>query len=276
MPVPERQGRYPSVRDDVRHTIRLHKFQPSTTHFTDVRDIYRLYLEDTGQVDKDSPELEDKFRSALGRILRPPASAGEYAKSFALPTLTRWHSSLSIVSPDARQIDPKEETKKMKLAIGRRFREDARTSSKIADLRAERKEKAIRHAQNPPPEDPPQQVSFRYVDEFIALKCAEDLIRLKVRFIATWSHKCRRIVSSRDRLSNLHIFPCQLKTTLCPRCLPLGVSQRQGKSPTCFSPEMIFPLATLSMSDLSLSLSLAPPHSTANAIGLRHRSSLNP
>lgn len=244
MPVPEREGRYPSIRDDVRRTIRLHKFQPSTTHFTDVRDIYMLYLEDARQVANDSPELEDKFRSALGRILRPPANAGEYAMSFALPTLTRWHGSLSIVSPDARQIDPKEETKKMKLAIGRRFQEDARTSSKIADLRAERKEKAIRQAQNPPTEDPPQHVSFRYVDEFIALKSAEDLIRLRVRLIAT-GPPFRKYSRQRDRLLTFTFFLFICKLPYALRHLPPGVSQRQGKLFMCISPDLIFPVLRL-------------------------------
>lgn len=180
LPVPAGDGRHPSIRDDVRRTIRQHKFQPSVTHFTYVGDIYQLYLADTDQETCDSPELEDKFRSALGRVLRPPATAGDYAISFALPSLTRWNGSLSIISPDARQIDPTEETKRKKLELGTRFRENARTCSKITRLRAERKAKAVREAQHPPAPEPVQHVSFRYIDEFITLKCAEDLIRLRV------------------------------------------------------------------------------------------------
>lgn len=181
MPSASREGRHPSIRDDVRSTIQQHKFQPSSNRFTDVRDIYRLYLKDTNQIDKDCPQLEDKFRSALGRVLRPPLTAGPYAISYAVPCLTRWNGSLSIISPDARQIDPKEETKNKKLQTGTRCRQHAQASSTVKILRAKRKAKAIREAEHPTPEEPLQHVSFRYMDEFVGLRCAEDLIRLRVR-----------------------------------------------------------------------------------------------
>lgn len=180
LPVPNRDLRHPSIRDDVRRTIRHHKFQPSATLFTRIIDIYRLYLQDTGQVSQDSPELEDKFRSALGRVLRPPENAGDYALSFQPPSLRKSFGCISLVSPDVKQIDPKLELRRMKHDMGVRCREDARSSTDVAGLRAKRKEKAIRDANNPAPEIPPQEISFRYVDEFVALNAAEDLMRLKV------------------------------------------------------------------------------------------------
>lgn len=183
LPVPERTLNHPSIRDDVRRTIRSHNFQPSSTHFTPITNIYRLYLQDTDQVPRDSPELEDKFRSALGRVLRPPENSGQYALSFHLPNLRRSFGAVSIVSPDTERIDPKEETKRLKYEKGVRQREKARTSNNVAGLRAKRKAKVIFNAQNPAPEDPPQQISFRYMDEFVALNSAEDLMRLKV---GTW------------------------------------------------------------------------------------------
>lgn len=181
IPAPERTGNHSSIRDDVRRTIQKHKFEPSLDRFTDVKDIYALYLEDTKQEENDCAQLEEKFRSALGRVLRPPMSAGQYARSYAIPKLARWNRALSIISPDARQIDPKEETKAKKQDIGNKFRAYARASPTVKQLRAKRRAKAIKDAEEPTLEEPLQHVSFRYMDEFVALRCAEDLIRLRVR-----------------------------------------------------------------------------------------------
>lgn len=177
LPVPERTLEHPSVRDDVRRTIREHKFQPSSTLYTSIEEIYKLYLSETKKTH--SEPVKERFRSALGRVLRPPASSGAYALSFAA-NVTRYHGYISIISPDCPNIDPRVFSKEKRFEKGRKRRELAKDSKQIEELRERRREKA-ELMKGQPEEEVPQQISFRYVDEFVSLNCAEDIMRLKVR-----------------------------------------------------------------------------------------------
>lgn len=67
------------------------------------------------------------------------------------------------------------------------MREVAKVSECVRELREERRDKRERDRGLTVCEEPPQQVSFRYVDEFLALNCAEDLIQLKV---SDCTHAC--------------------------------------------------------------------------------------
>lgn len=187
LPVPERQPTQPSIRDDIRRTLHRHKFHPSPTHFTSIRSIYTLYLSDTQQIP--TTAVENKFRSALGRVLSPPRRADAYAQSYAVPGLRRWNGYISIVAPGVECVDPRVENRNFKSELGRKLREVAKTSESVRELREERREKREREQGLPAREEPPQQVSFRYIDEFIALNSAEDLIQLKV---SEYAHSARR------------------------------------------------------------------------------------
>lgn len=178
--VPERDDRKHSYRDDVRRTIFRHKFQPSKTHFSRISDIYALFLADNGYK-TDSPLLQEKFRSALGRVLRPPSTADAFALSFAIPSVTKYPGFISIVSPDCESVILADEIRKRKFENGRRRREAAQDCKEISDLRQSRFERKL-NAPTDVPEQPPQKLSFRYVDELISLTCAEDLLKLKVRY----------------------------------------------------------------------------------------------
>lgn len=178
--VPERDNRKHSYRDDVRRTIFCHKFRPSKTHFSRISDIYALFLTDNGYK-SDSPLLQEKFRSALGRVLRPPSTADAFALSFAVPSVTKYPGFISIVSPDCESIVLADEIRNKKYENGRRRREAAQDCKEISELRQSRFERKL-NAPTDVPEQPPQKLSFRYVDELISLTCAEDLLKLKVRY----------------------------------------------------------------------------------------------
>lgn len=177
--IPDRGNREPSFRDDVRRTIVKHSFTPSTTHYTDQNDMYQLFRADNGHAE-DTPVLQEKFRSALGRVLRPPISANAFAQSFAAPIL-RWQSYLSLVSPDCPSMDLKEFIKTSRREEGCRRREAARVSVEINQIRDDRR---IRKLTDPTCNcntvTQEQHVSFRYVDELLTLNCAEDLFKLKI------------------------------------------------------------------------------------------------
>lgn len=189
LPVPERQPTHPSIRDDIRRTLYRHKFHPSPTYFTSIHSIYSLYLSDTQQTPTTS--TENKFRSALGRVLRPPRRANAFAQSYAVPGLRRWNGYVSIVAPGVQCVDPQVENRNHKSELGSKLREIAKESERVRDLRAERREKREREQGLPAQEEPPQQVSFRYIDEFITLNCAEDLVQLKVSY-SPHAHNAQR------------------------------------------------------------------------------------
>lgn len=176
--VPERDGRFRSYRDDVRRTIFRHNFRPSSTHFSRLSDIYAFFLADNGYK-TDSPLLQEKFRSALGRVLRPPSTADEFALSFAVPSLTKYRGYVSIVSPDCPSVLLADEIREKKLENGRRRREAADDCKEISRLRQSRLERKL-NAPTDIPEQTPPKLSFRYVDELISMNCAEDLLKLKV------------------------------------------------------------------------------------------------
>lgn len=180
MPVLAGDAHHISIRDDVRRTIRKYKFQPSLTHYTSISSIYQLYLQDTSILD--TPSEHERFRSALGRVLRPPASSGEYARSFSVPDLLRWDGRISLVSAACEDggVERAAFAKHVKRETGKLCREKAAQSVDVAKLRrARRARKLAREAQGTEIEQR-QVLSFRYVDEFVGLNCAEDLMRLKV------------------------------------------------------------------------------------------------
>lgn len=185
--VPERGDRVPSFRDDVRRTIARHNFRPSTTHYTRQADIYQLFRSDNNHRE-DTPVLEEKFRSALGRVLRPPSSANAFAKSFAVPNISRWHEYISMVSMDCPCIELKSFIKSSKREEGLRRRKAASANDHIGRLREARRERKLNgstsNCDNIAQE---QHVSFRYVDELLTLNCAEDLLKLKVCFFFCFS-----------------------------------------------------------------------------------------
>lgn len=179
--VPIREEEYASIRDDVRRMLLQHNFQPSSTHFTSTKEMYRLYLSDTNQQDADCKQSEDGFRSALGRVLRPPESADKMARSYAVPGLLRWNGCVNLVSPDCKIIDPKDAVKKHKKFVKTQRLKSIEHDSDILELRQQRMEKKQSGQTNEEQhEHLTQHVSFRYVDEFISLNCAEDLLTLKV------------------------------------------------------------------------------------------------
>ncbi|KAI0558926.1 hypothetical protein FGB62_178g032 [Gracilaria domingensis] len=175
-PVPD-QSECPSIRDDVRRTIYDYAFKPSTTHYTRVYDIYKIYLYQTKQ--SHSAQLHERFRSTLGRVLHPPHSAGEYALSYKAD-ISRWREYISLVSPQCECINMKHAIRQLKRDNAVRRIERAKHSEDVARLREIRR---VRKEQRCEQDDQatPQLLSFRYVDEFLALNCAEDLTRLKVR-----------------------------------------------------------------------------------------------
>lgn len=178
--VPEREVHHRSYRDDVRRTIVRHKFRPSTTHFSRMSDVYALFFSDNGHT-IDSPMLQEKFRSALGRVLRPPSTADDFAISFAAPSVVKYPGYISLISPDCPSVVLAEEIRKTKSENGRRRREAAQVNEQISQLRQIRYDRKL----NAPPDasnEPPQKISFRYVDELITLTCAQDLLDLKVRY----------------------------------------------------------------------------------------------
>lgn len=76
-------------------------------------------------------------------------------------------------------MDPRTENRRFKGEMGRRCREEAQVSERVRVLREERRERRER-GDMVEEQSRLQPVSFRYVDEFVALNCAEDLLRLKV------------------------------------------------------------------------------------------------
>lgn len=166
-----------SIRDDVRRFLSRHKFTGSDTRFSSVTEIYALYLADAG--DPHSEALEERFRSALGRVLRPPKAAGAWAMRWAVPRLQRRRGYISIVSPSVANVDPQEEYMKGKALLGQRLRIAATTCGDVAALRKEREQRKLSGVV-PDTEGPPLRVSFRYVDEFMALACAPDLCKIRV------------------------------------------------------------------------------------------------
>lgn len=176
--VPDRELRFHSFRDDVRRTIYLHNFRPSKSRYTSVDDFYHLFLEDNGY-SAPTPEIEERFRSALGRVLRPPSTADAFAKSFAAPSVQRRNGYISFVSPNCPTVDIRLHMQKLKRDEGRRRRQAAQESESISRLRETRRIQKLNRPSDIGPENA-QHVSFRYVDEFLTLNCAEDLLNLKV------------------------------------------------------------------------------------------------
>lgn len=174
-PVPSRTSQQPSIRDDVRRMLLDHDFRPHDTLYTHVRDIYELFLLDTAQTD--TPQLEGRFRSALGRVLRPPRNAGTYAMSFAAD-ITRCNGMLSITSPNCKAVNPRTENREYKRVVGERCRAAAGQSTVVTQLRQERRQRKEDHIAE---EELTREISFRYVDEFMSLHCAVDMLAKKVR-----------------------------------------------------------------------------------------------
>lgn len=181
-PVPPHEGRHLSYRDDVRRTLYRHKFKPSRSRYTTMADLYSLFLSDNGH-GTTTKDLDLKFRSALGRVLRPPSSADAFAASYAAPSvhIQRSHGFISMVSPHCSTVDLEIRLKELKQENGRNKREQAKHSDVVDQKRESRRNRRLN--QLPPEPEIPQHVSFRYVDEFLALKSAEDLLNLKVRFL---------------------------------------------------------------------------------------------
>lgn len=179
--VPPRDSRAPSLRDDVRRTILAHYFRPSTTHYSRLSDLYALFLADNNRHSVETPDLHDKFRSALGRVLRPPAAADAFAKSFAAPQVSRCNGYISMISPDCPAYDLMQQIREHKRAQGRKRAEAADVDEQIVQLKEARRIRRLADAQTPAAGDSPQQISFRYVDELVKLRCSEDILKLKVR-----------------------------------------------------------------------------------------------
>ncbi len=173
-----RGGQEAVDRDDVRRFLSRHDFTASPTHFSSVAEIYSLYLQDSRL--SHSAAQEERFRSALGRVLRPPQNSGAWAMTFAVPQLKRRRGFISIVSPSVRSVDPHVEYMEGKARLGQRLRTDAKTCANVARLREERQRKAQQLQNCPCEAEPPQKISFRYVDEFMGLTCASDLCSIKV------------------------------------------------------------------------------------------------
>lgn len=169
----------PSIRDDVRRVIYENAFRPSHTHYTLVDDIYNLFLIQTSQTHSD--DLQERFRSALGRVLRPPSTAGSYAQSYKAD-VRRWRGYISFVSDRCEYIDVKETVRRLKRQNAVRRREFARHSDSVKQLRLVRKQRreSVTADGDLQQRISPMPLSFRYVDEFLDLNCAEDLTRLKV------------------------------------------------------------------------------------------------
>lgn len=168
-------GRKASIRDEVRRFLTRHSFTSSSTRYTSVSAIYALYMRECKV--ENTQEEEERFRSALGRVLRPPASAGEWAMRWAVPDLKRRRGHISIVSPSVPDVDPHEEYVLGKARLGEELRRDARSSEEVAELRKVRKEK-VGVQQSSALEA--RSTSFRYVDEFVKLECASDLCAVRV------------------------------------------------------------------------------------------------
>lgn len=179
LPVPEQDVRRPSYRDDVRRTIIKHGFVPSRSRYTAMSDFYALFISDNGYEGKEGPELQERFRSSLGRVLQPPSSADAFASSFSAPTVRRAHGYISMVSPHCPTVDLASKIRDFKKTKGQRRRDKANTDEDIDRIREERRIRRL-NQQAPEPEAP-QHISFRYVDEFVTLNCARDLLKLKVR-----------------------------------------------------------------------------------------------
>lgn len=180
MKVPPRNPAHPSIRDDVRRTLHAHSFRPSLTHYTRIRDIYHCFLEHHSKTHTSA--LNEKFRSALGRVIRPPANANVFAHSYAAPDARRWNDFIGLRSPVVPCVELKAAVKAHKWEQGRKRREEAANSDSVSELRERRSERKRKPPQTIA-ESAPQHISFRYVDEFVGLDCAEDLMRLKVRIL---------------------------------------------------------------------------------------------
>lgn len=169
----------PSIRDDVRRMIYENAFRPSHTHYTLVDDIYNLFLTQTSQTHSNA--LQERFRSALGRVLRPPSTAGSYAQSYKAD-VRRWRGYISFVSDHCEHIDVKETIHRLKRQNAVRRREFANHNEGVKQLRLTRKQRreSMAAGENLQQSVSPMPLSFRYVDEFLDLNCAEDLTRLKV------------------------------------------------------------------------------------------------
>lgn len=179
--VPPADRPHPSFRDDVRRTLRRHSFRPSRSRYTDISHIYALFLKDHSHAIP-SADTDLKFRSALGRVLRPPATADDFARSYAVPSVRRVQGFISIVSPVTPAVDLLEHMRELKRVTGISRRCAASQSDSVGVLQEQRRVKRL-NAHDLPEETPaPQSLSYRYVDEFMSLNCAEDLLKLKVLF----------------------------------------------------------------------------------------------
>jgi hypothetical protein len=151
------------LQDGLRFTLQSRGFSPHATHYTPIAALLALFAADHPHLP--TPD-EDTFRSALGRVLGGP--------------LRKCGGMVALVAPGVASFDPNDARRERKERHGEVRRAKARVSESIAELRDERsKTKAIRAAL---PEDSsrPQVLNFRYMDEFLGLGCATDLLEAKV------------------------------------------------------------------------------------------------
>jgi hypothetical protein len=151
------------LQDGLRFTLKSHGFEQHETHYTPIASVIALFVAD--HPDLPTPD-EDVFRSALGRVLGGP--------------LRKSGGMVAIVSPSVPSFDPNDARRERKSRHGEARRAKACASESIAALRHERSRAKVLRESGPEDTTPPQLLNFRYMDEFLGLGCATDLIASKV------------------------------------------------------------------------------------------------
>jgi hypothetical protein len=151
------------LQDGLRFTLKSHGFEHHETRYTPIASMLALFVAD--HPDLPTPE-EDTFRSALGRVLGGP--------------LRKSGGMVAIVSPSTPSFDPNDARRERKHRHGEARRAKACTSESIAVLRHERSRAKVIRESGPEETASPQVLNFRYMDEFLGLGCAPDLIAAKV------------------------------------------------------------------------------------------------
>ena len=183
-PLPDNQPRMHTFRNDVRCTVLRLSFQPSLTCHTLILEIYVLLISDNNYASS-SPELLKKFRSALGCVLIPPSNAGAFARSFSVASLSRCNRHISTVSADCTSVDLAVKLRELKHQNGVQRRQCGDNDAGINKLRENWRARKVSLKENGSDGavEAPQHISLRYVDEFLPLNCAEDLLKLKVTYL---------------------------------------------------------------------------------------------
>lgn len=151
------------MRDDLVCVLAKYEFAIHTSLYTPIPSILTLYKSEYPA----APSPTDcAFRSALGR-------------SF-FGHLKKCGNLVGIVSPLVDSVNPTEFRRQQKSLLGQAARKHAETSADIADLRRRRAEKRTKSTKIDSMDTSSRSLTFRYMDEFLALGCSVDLIEAKL------------------------------------------------------------------------------------------------